>query len=307
MAERRSGMVGTRRSGKVRATGRTRATGKTRAGLDPREEVRLAWPLVRAFMQRWAGVVLAEDQSYLLESRLRPLLSSGSGPGALLEWVRQASCAAPGARAHRELIDALTTHETFFFRDTTFWHALEEQVFPQLARALVGRPLRIWSACCSTGQEPYSLAMLLLERFPDLAARTRIVATDIAEPTLERASEAVYSSLEVNRGLSAARLLRHFEQVPGGVRVKDTVRRLVEFRPLNLLGAAPYPRADLVLCRNVLIYFSEADRAAVHTRLIEAAEHYIGIGCAEQFGHARAVSPGWYEVRALRALRESNR
>jgi len=256
--------------------------------------------MARTFMQRAAGVVLADDQHYLLDARVRPLVRAG-GHASLSALVHAAAAAAPGSPQYLDLVDALTTHETFFFRDAAFWRALEDVVLPRVIDELRGAPLRVWCAACSTGQEPYSVAMLLQERWPEVAASARIVGTDIAEPTLARARLGVYSTLEVNRGLSAARLVRHFEQVPGGLRLKEPIRRMVELRRMNLLGPEDYGRAHLVLCRNVLIYFNDADRGAVLRRLANAAESFLGIGCTERFGSHLPVSPGWFDARLLRS------
>lgn len=263
------------------------------------EDVRAAWPVARAFMQRAAGVVLADDQHYLLEARVRPLVRA-AGHATVTSLVMAASVAPPGSPQYLDLVDALTTHETFFFRDAAFWRALEETILPSVLKELHGAPLTVWCAACSTGQEPHSVAMLLAERWPEVAAKATIIGTDIAEPTLARARLGVYTTLEVNRGLSAQRLVRHFDQVPGGLRLKEQVRRPVQLRRMNLLGPEEYPRAHLVLCRNVLIYFNDVDRTTVQRRLSAAASHYVGVGCTERIGAHLPISPGWFDARLLR-------
>jgi len=228
------------------------------------------WGTIQRFMLRTCGVVLHEDQSYLVDSRLTTVAKQ-HGFLRINDFVAAAAVASPGSPFAAALIDAMTTHETLFFRDPPFWQAMETIVFPTLVtRARTGAPVRIWSAACSTGQEPYSLAMLIAEKFPELA-NAEIIATDIAEPTVERARQGVFSALEVNRGLSAPRLIKHFEQVACSFRVRNNLRDRISWSAHNLLGSKPDPSGcDLVLCRNVLIYFGETDRAEVMRRLFRA-------------------------------------
>ena len=247
-------------------------------------------------MLRTCGVVLNEDQIYLADSRL-------TGVAKLHGFLRisdfvDAACGGPiGSPLGLALIDAMTTHETLFFRDAPFWQTLEKAVFPALiAQSRSGAPFRIWSAACSTGQEPYSLAMMLAERFPELDSRVEIIATDVSEIAVERARQGVYSVMEVNRGLSAPRLIKHFEQVPCGFRVRDALRNRITWAPHNLLGSKPDPAGcDLVLCRNVLIYFGETDRAEVTRRLFRAAvpNGVVGVGSTETLREA-SMATGLY-------------
>jgi chemotaxis protein methyltransferase CheR len=191
----------------------------------------------------------------------------------------------------------MTTHETFFFRDAVFFEALDASIIPRVLAGLSGgRQLRIWCAACSTGQEPYSVAMLLAERHPALFERTQIVATDVSDLTIEQARAAVYSTLEVNRGLHATRLLRHFEQAPGGFRVAERLRCRITWRACNLLDPWCHEDTyDLVLCRNVLIYFSADDREKVVSRLYSVVRRdgCVGVGSTETIRGTR-LSPGWY-------------
>lgn len=240
------------------------------------------WTQVRTFMQRTCGVVLADEQSYLLDARLQPVARQHKF-ASIADYVSSACAAQCSSELARSLIDAMTTHETFFFRDASFWKALEEHVLPKL-KANSSGPLKIWSAACSHGQEAYSLAMLLEEKWPALAATTTILATDVATLAVERARAGVYSTLEVNRGIGAARLLRHFDQEGGGYRIKPKLRDRIQWGTYNLLGASPAPTAcDIVLCRNVLIYFNDADRKTVLSRLQGSAKAggFIGLGATE--------------------------
>lgn len=262
---------------------------------------RQSWELVQRFMERQCGVVVRDDQIYLLASRLTPVARRLGQPS--ISALVQAACNGPATSPTAvALIEAMTTHETYFFRDPTFWKALEEQVLtPLVARLPAHRPLRIWSAACSTGQEPYSLSMLVEERFAAVAARVEIIATDVSDLTVARAREGVFNAMETNRGLGAARLVRHFTQVPGGFKVNEKVRNRIQWRPHNLLAMNPDPMdCDLVLCRNVLIYFGETDRASVIRRLIRATATggFVGVGSSETL-RGKSVAPGLYEKENL--------
>jgi len=162
------------------------------------------------------------------------------------------------------IVEAMTTHETLFFRDPAVYDAIRSALVPELAeRRATGRAVRIWSAACSSGQEPYSLAMLLLEAGLG-PGDVEIVATDLSNQILDKAREGKYLQLEVNRGLPAALLVRYFERQGLEWRVKETVRKMVKFQPFDLRQS---PRSlgmfDLVLCRNVLIYFELETRKAI--------------------------------------------
>ncbi len=247
-------------------------------------QVDACWSAVQRFMLRTCGVVLGDDQVYLADSRLTPVAKL-HGFVRVADFVTAACAALVTSPLATALIDAMTTHETLFFRDPPFWKCMEDVVLPKLvARVRAGATAKIWSAACSTGQEPYSIAILVAERFPELAPKLEIVATDVSEIAVTRAREGVYLALEVNRGLSAPRLIKHFEQGPGGFRVRDALRGRITWSVHNLLGSKPDPAGcDLVLCRNVLIYFGETDRTAVTRRLLQAATPggLVGVGSTE--------------------------
>ncbi|MCX5746674.1 MAG: protein-glutamate O-methyltransferase CheR [Proteobacteria bacterium] len=242
------------------------------------------WSNVQRFMVRHCGVVLTDDQSYLVESRLTSVAKTHNFV-RITDFVSAACAASITSPLVTALIDAMTTHETLFFRDPPFWKNLEDLVLPKLVtRARTGSKVKIWSAACSSGQEPYSLAMLLAEKFPELVDKIEIVATDISELTVAKAREGVFSALETNRGLAATRLIKHFEQVTGGFRVRDSLCSRISWSSHNLLGSRPDPsNCDLVLCRNVLIYFGETDRSAVIRRLFQATlpGGIVGVGSTE--------------------------
>ncbi len=259
----------------------------------------LHWNLVQQFMLRHTGNVLRNDQEYLMESRLQRSAKT-LGFASVGDFVMAACAAAAPATLTNSMVEALTTHETMFFRDASFWQIMQNQILPPLLeRAAKGRSIRIWCAACSTGQEPYSLAMLVRELAPEVLSRFDIIATDIAEPTLQHARSGFYSSLETNRGMDIKRLARHFTQAPGGFRIKDEMRNCITWQQHNLLGLQTDPsNCDVVLCRNVLIYFGETDRSMVLKRLLKATsiDGVFGIGATESCreSNLQTVAPGLY-------------
>ena len=246
------------------------------------EDLARAWSKARAFMQRAAGVVQGEDQVYLLEARVGPLARARRS--SIAGYVGDA-CAAPlSSELQLELLDALTTHETFFFRDAPFWLALQEAVLPAAVAAAGGRPLRIWCAACSTGQEPYTLAMTLKET-PALAGwKIEFVATDLSADVLARARDGRYTQLEVNRGLPAPLLVKYFEKSGIEWRVRKELRDMIRFTELNLTERfPPLPACDLVFMRNVLIYFDVQTKRGIleAVKKVLRPDGYLFLGGAE--------------------------
>lgn len=211
------------------------------------------------------GLVLTEEKAYLLETRLAPV--------ARKEGMSSVAELATAARLRRDerliwhIADSLLTCETHFFRDRRPFALLREQLLPELAQA--GRAIRIWCAGASTGQEPFSIAMML----DDLRAEGRgldaeIVATDISERVLEKARSGLYSQFEVQRGLPVRTLIRHFEKVGDLWRIADRIRAMVRFQRFNLLDdLRPLGAFDIILCRNVISYFDGPARSDVLQRL----------------------------------------
>lgn len=212
------------------------------------------------------GIVLGSDKQYLVESRLKPLADT-SGV-ANVEALLQQAFKLGEDKLLGVLVDAMTTNETFFFRDDAPFKAFEE-VLPEFAERRRGAPIRIWSAACSTGQEPYSLAIIALEvqaRHPNV--RVDIVGTDISERCLTKAQAGMYSQFEVQRGVSMRRLSTHFEQVGAMWQIKRDLRPMISWRKINLLeDTTAIGRMDIIFCRNVLIYFSAEDRKRVLERI----------------------------------------
>lgn len=205
-----------------------------------------------------SGLVLGPDKAYLVRGRLDSIARTEglADVPALLALIRKL---APD-RLIQRCVDALATHESSFFRDGAPFEALKTLVLPQLlAGRSPARPLRIWCAACSSGQEPYSLAIALSEMAnPAILRRIEIVATDFSEPILLKARAGVFSDFEVRRGLTPERLQRWFQNEGGAWRISDQIAGMVTFRPHNLLkGAAGMGVFDIIFCRNVLIYFDQ--------------------------------------------------
>ena len=217
-----------------------------------------AFDYVRRLVAEESALALGEGKSYLVEARLAPI-AEREGCDSVEELVGRLRAATAVLRD--DVVQAMTTNETSFFRDVHPFEALRKVVFPELLAKNGGR-MSLWSAASSTGQEAYSLAMLVAEHFP--TAAVTILATDLSRDVLARASDGVFSQLEVNRGLPAPLLVRHFEHDGARWRVNEAIRKRVEFRQLNLARTWPVlPRMDVVFLRNVLIYFDPPAKRAV--------------------------------------------
>jgi chemotaxis protein methyltransferase CheR len=212
---------------------------------------------VRRLVLQQSAIVIDPGKEYLVESRLGPLARDHgfADIGGLVDAMRKGT----DKRFDRDVVEAMTTNETSFFRDLHPFEALRSDVLPGLIKARADRrALRIWCAACSTGQEPFSIAMTILEHFPALANwDVKILATDLAETILARGRDASFSQLEINRGLPAPLLVKYFAKEGTRWQVKPQLRKLVEFRQLNLAAKwSGMTAVDVVFLRNVLIYFS---------------------------------------------------
>ena len=232
-------------------------------------------PAGYAYLQRLllenTGIVLESAKEYLVEARLHALMHSEgfATVSALLEALEMDERKGP---LHRRTIEAMLNGETSFFRDHYPFEALRTTVLPELIAARSGsKSLNIWCAAAASGQEAYSVAMLLLENFPALRDwSVRILATDVSETTLEKARSGIYRQIEVNRGLPAPYLVKYFERSGDDWRVKDKVRSMVEFSHLNLIEPWPnFPRPDVILLRNVLLYFSSEARKSIMQNVVK--------------------------------------
>jgi chemotaxis protein methyltransferase CheR len=249
--------------------------------------------LVRRLAYDHAALVLDAGKEYLVEARLAPIAKrrGAASLAALLEKLRLGGEPA----LVTEVVEALTVNETSFFRDAASFEALRAHVLPELIRARAAqRSLRIWSAASSSGQEAYSLLMTVREHFPQLATwKVEVVGTDVHREMVERGRRAAYSALEIRRGLPEPLLARWFEKWGGEYRVKEELRRHAEFRETNLDGPWPlFAPFDLVLLRNVLIYFDVATRRRILARMRNAlrADGWLLLGGSET---AIGVDDGW--------------
>jgi chemotaxis protein methyltransferase CheR len=246
---------------------------------------------VRRLVLEHSAIALNAEKGYLVEARLTPLARS-LGMASASELVARLR-SSPDGELHRRAVDAMATHETSFFRDRKPFDVLREHVLPPLlARRAERRRLDVWSAGCSTGQEPYSIAMLLCEHFPELADwHVSILATDLSAVALDQASTGRFAQLEVNRGLPAQLLLKYFAKEGPDWVARPDLRARVAFRRLNLIEPwGRFPRFDLVFLRNVLIYFDEAAKRSVLARIADvlAPDGTLFLGSAETTLNAEA-------------------
>ena len=240
---------------------------------------------LRELLREQIGHNLTDGKEYLVEGRLGPIAASYdlAGVAELLGRLRLT-----GDRAIREtIVEAMTINETYFFRGPNMFDNFRRTIVPDLIRTRADtRRLRIWCAACSTGQEPYSIAMTLADHFPELDTwRVDLLATDFSVQTLDRARQGVYNQFEVQRGLPIQSLLKHFTKVGDHWRISDDLRRRVRFDKFNLLDVffglgGPF---DIILIRNVLIYVEPATASSVFSKLRGAITHdgYLVLGESE--------------------------
>jgi chemotaxis protein methyltransferase CheR len=260
------------------------------------------------------GIALDNSKSYLVESRLGELVRS-QGCKNYEELVRNVRLGADTS-LKTSFIDAMTTNETLFFRDDSPFDALKFTALPETidARSKTAFPkrLRIWSAACSTGQEPYSIAMTIAEMIPDFAKwDIQIVGTDICDRALKQASLGEYSAFEIERGMKPVLLGKYFQKVGAAYKVRDSLRAMCVFRPLNLTGPmSNFGQFDIVFCRNVVIYFDAATRRELFRRIAETIlpEGYLFVGAQEsladlgaQFAPHRHCRSTYYRPNLTRA------
>jgi chemotaxis protein methyltransferase CheR len=239
---------------------------------------------VQRLLREYAGSVLEADKHYLVDTRLSPVVMrlELASVDELISRLR----AQPFGELHRATIEAMLNGETTFFRDVFFFDALRDVILPRLiASRAAERRIHIWCAACSTGQEPYSVAMLLAESFPELADwSVSILATDVSETHLARARAGRYAQFEANRGLPASLLVKYFDQEGTEWIIDPAMRRRVEFRELNLVQPWPFvPQADLILLRNVMIYWDIEAKREVLARMRDVlrSDGCLVLGAAE--------------------------
>jgi len=239
---------------------------------------------LRKLLRERSGLVLSADKQYLVESRLLPLARK-AGLGGLSELVERLR--RPNAEPLMvEVVEAMMTNESFFFRDKIPFEHFRNTIVPALmATRAAQKRIRIWCAAASTGQEPYSLAMCLKELDKTLAGwRFDILATDLSTEVLEKAKAGLYSQFEVQRGLPIQLLVKYFAQVGECWQIAPDIRAMVQFKPFNLLqDFSQFGMFDLVFCRNVLIYFDHDTKVGILERLARSLdrEGYLVLGAAE--------------------------
>lgn len=248
--------------------------------------------LVCATVQRMSGIYLDSRKSYLIENRLRPLLQTYDFK-SYLDLVNALQGVASDNRSElrRDFLDAITTNETLFFRDGSPFDAFEFKMLPEAWDRIQSepgsRPLRIWSAACSTGQEAYSLAIRLAEMLdPAERVRVEIMASDICETALGRAMEGWYPEHETDRGLPDDLRDKYFERKNNGWNISPAIRKMVKFEQRNLLDPLTLlPKFDIVFCRNVAMYFSSRDRQKLFDSLarIMQISGFLVIGSSEYY------------------------
>lgn len=260
------------------------------------------YAFLQTMLKTRSGLVLAADKGYLIESRLLPVARQ-FGCATLGELV--ARLRTPGAHAEvQSVVEAMTTNESFFFRDKLPFDAFQAVVLPALIQQTsAGQTIRIWCAAASSGQEPYSLAMLLSEN-PALVAgrRVEIIATDISQPILERAREGIYTQFEVQRGLPVHYLAKYFTKVGDRWQISPQIRRMVTYKFVNLLdNFSDLGIFDVVFCRNVLIYFDVETKRSVLERMatIMRPEGVLVLGGAET---VRGLTAAFQPLESQRCL-----
>ncbi len=238
---------------------------------------------IRTLVHQRSAIVLESDKTYLAETRLLTLArrEGYASLDALVTRLRGQPC----DNLQQMVVEAIATNETSFFRDVHPFEALRQEVLPALLRSRLGGDVQVWCAACSSGQEPYSIALLLQEHFsaPE-RGRVRILASDLSTEILEKARQGRFNQFEVERGLSPAYRSKYFVKHGPQWQLEERVRRQVEFRQLNLVGAWPtLPILDVVLLRNVLIYFDVSVKKQILARVRQVLRPngYLFLGGAE--------------------------
>ncbi|MDH3476600.1 MAG: protein-glutamate O-methyltransferase CheR [Rhodospirillales bacterium] len=240
--------------------------------------------LVAKLLKERSGLVLNEQKAYLLESRLNPVARRHAFKG--FDELAQAIRLGKDEKLLADVTEAMTTNESFFFRDSKPFDQFRDMVLPHLLEHRAqAKSFRIWSAACSNGQEPYSLAMILKENEAKLAGwKVDIVATDLSKEVLDKAAGGRYSQFEVQRGLPINLMVKYFKQDEDLWRIDDGIRKMVAFKTFNLLDdPSPLGRFDVVFCRNVLIYFDQQTKGQVLGRIAKRLppDGFLYLGGAE--------------------------
>jgi chemotaxis protein methyltransferase CheR len=268
------------------------------------------YEFLRKLLKERSGLDLSADKQYLVESRLIPLARK-AGMAGISELVARIKAGAEALTS--EVVEAMTTNETFFFRDKIPFDHLRQTILPALVQARASRrSLRIWCAASSTGQEPYSVAMCVKEFAGLTGWRVEIVATDLSQEVLEKSKAGIYSQFEVQRGLPIQMLVKYFKQNGELWQINADIRAMVQHRQLNLLQDVSHLGTfDVIFCRNVLIYFDQETKAGIFERLAKMldGDGVLLLGAAESVvGISDAFKPypekrGLYRINADRTAR----
>jgi chemotaxis protein methyltransferase CheR len=262
--------------------------------------------VIRRLLLERSAIVLEPGKEYLVETRLAPLLRQHrlNSIGELIAQFR----GQPDNGLRRQVVEAMVTTESSFFRDHHPFETLRKVVLPDLiGRRRNERRLHVWCAASSHGQEPYSIALLVREHFPELSGwKVSLLASDLSREVLARARAGRYNQIEVNRGLPAALLVKYFEQHGTDWHLKPDIRSMVDFQEINLAQPLPYlPRMDLVLVRNVMIYFDVATKKAILGRVARLLrpDGYLVLGGAEttynlddSYRRVESLKGGFYQL-----------
>ena len=265
---------------------------------------------VAQLLYQRSGLVITQEKAYLLESRLNPVARKWDLDGfeALISTMRTKK----DEQMMVDVTEAMTTNESFFFRDNRPFDQFKDTVLPHLLEARKAQKrIRIWSAACSSGQEPYTLAMILKEEAAKMADWTvEILATDLSTEILSKAEEGLYSQFEVQRGLPITLLMKYFTQDGDKWRISEDIKQMVKYQPFNLLESpAALGSFDVIFCRNVLIYFDQQTKGQVLERMakIMPADGFLYLGGAETvlgISDAFEVIPGQRGIYRLTGASE---
>ncbi len=277
-------------------------------GPDAGEQIRgQDFDFIRDMTRRHSAISLDESKQYLVHSRLLPL-ARRDGFASVTAFITSLR-AQPFGAPHVEAVEAIATTETSFFRDLHPFDALREEIIPELMRSRAAvRTITFWSAGCSSGQEPYSVALLVKEHFPSLISgwRVDILASDLADRVLARARQGVYQQHEVNRGLPARILVRYFQQQGMSWQLRPDITSMVKFFQHNLIGDwSAIPKVDVLFLRNILIYFDVETRKQIlgKVRKVLRPDGLLLLGTAEtalnldeSFGRVRVGRAVFYKL-----------
>ena len=264
--------------------------------------------LLSQYIYTISGIHIEPSKAYLLETRLGKLLEKERCE-SFSEFYYKAK-SDPSKMLEKQIVDAITTNETLFFRDANPFELLKYKIVPEVvdkrsASALPGMPIpiRIWSAACSTGQEIFSIAIVLKELLSPLSRyNIKLIGSDISDAAIRQASYGIYNKFEIERGLPRDRLLRYFSALGENWKINDEIRSMATFRKFNLMGSFNgIGKFDIIFCRNVAIYFKLEDRIKVFEKIADSLENdgYLVIGATESL---TGVCPRFIPKRHLKSI-----